>query len=426
MLVRDRGGDVIARRRQRARHHRTQGSRGAARDQRAPLQGHAARDHRHLLDSLREGRAVGEQTSWSAFTGQTSDELAGPGLARARCTPTTSPPRSTPGATRSPPARDRHGASCAAPRRRLPHLLRARGAGDGRTRRDHRVGGFAHRHHRAARSRSSACATACSGSSWRSTPPASACGTGTLDSGRMTWTRQTHLITGIARGTSRPRRAVLRTAGARRTSIMPTPSGATSRSPAWCEQSELQIRRPDGAQRWMQNRATAIFDAAGRMRRIVGTLRDITRRKELEAEREALLTAERAARSELGTAVAGQGRIPRDHLARAAHAAQRHPRLDHAAAATERRRRHDRRRTEGHRTQCASADPVARRPARCEPDHVGQAVADFRAHGSQRSGARHARLACASRIAARKIRIEAQLRRGPLPVMGDSVACSRS
>ena len=35
------------------------------------------------------------------------------------------------------------------------------------------------------------------------------------------------------------------------------------------------------------------------MRRIVGTLRDVTRRKELEAEREALLAAERAARSEL-------------------------------------------------------------------------------------------------------------------------------
>jgi signal transduction histidine kinase/CheY-like chemotaxis protein len=54
----------------------------------------------------------------------------------------------------------------------------------------------------------------------------------------------------------------------------------------------------------VQNRFTAIADAPGpggerRVRRIVGTLRDVTRRQELEAEREALLHAERAARGEL-------------------------------------------------------------------------------------------------------------------------------
>jgi signal transduction histidine kinase/ActR/RegA family two-component response regulator len=64
-------------------------------------------------------------------------------------------------------------------------------------------------------------------------------------------------------------------------------------------QTELELRRPDGTCRWLQHRATGIADADGRMRRIVGTLRDVTRRRELEAEREALLTAERAARGEL-------------------------------------------------------------------------------------------------------------------------------
>ncbi len=156
-----------------------------------------------------------------------------------------------------------------------------------------------------------------------------------------------------------------------------------ARRPDALPQSELQIRRPDGTLRWIQNRATAICDAAGRTRRIVGTLRDVTRRKELEAEREALLTAERAARSDLVRGLAGQGRIPRHHLARTAHAAQCHPRLDHAAAAAARRRRRHRRWTEGHRTQCARADAVARRPARCQPAHVGQAVADLRTHGPQ-------------------------------------------
>jgi PAS domain S-box-containing protein len=120
-----------------------------------------------------------------------------------------------------------------------------------------------------------------------------------LETGRMTWTRQTHLITGVTEeqftGRAQQFFDLLLPVGrdheaSFRTDVLR--SGDVS-------ELEFQFRRADDSVRWAQNRATAITDATGRTRRIVGTLRDITRRKELEGEREGLLQAERAARTEL-------------------------------------------------------------------------------------------------------------------------------
>ena len=123
-----------------------------------------------------------------------------------------------------------------------------------------------------------------------------------LDTGRMTFTRQTHLITGIDETTfSGEATDFFRL-------LLPADVDHGAQFlrdialPGVVRQSELKIRRTDGTERGVQNRATAIVDDAGRMCGIVGTLRDITRRQELELEREALLAAERAARADLAAA----------------------------------------------------------------------------------------------------------------------------
>lgn len=123
-----------------------------------------------------------------------------------------------------------------------------------------------------------------------------------LDTGQMTFTRQTHLITGIAEGEFSGR--------AEDFFRLLLPAGVDHGAqflrdialPGVVRQSELRIRRPDGTERGVQNRATAIVDDAGRMCGIVGTLRDITLLQELERERDALLAAERAARADLAAA----------------------------------------------------------------------------------------------------------------------------
>ncbi len=120
-----------------------------------------------------------------------------------------------------------------------------------------------------------------------------------LETGRMNWTRQTHLITGVSEEQFSGR--------AQQFFELLLPEGRDHEAafrndvlrPGDVSELEFQFRRTDGSVRWAQNRATAITDASGRTRRIVGTIRDITRRKELEAEREGLLSAERAARAEL-------------------------------------------------------------------------------------------------------------------------------
>ncbi len=184
-------------------------------------------------------------------------------------------------------------------------------------------------------------------------------------------------------------------------------------------QSELQIRRPDGALRWIQNRATAICDAAGRPRHIVGTLRDVTRRKELEAEREGLLTAERAARSELVAAaqakdeflatISHELRTPLNAILGWTTLLQR-PRVDSAAI--------------------ADGLKVIERNARAQTQLLGDLLDANQLMSGKLSltfepmdlneAVRATLDSMRVSIAARKVRIEAQVGKAPLPVMGDS------
>jgi PAS domain S-box-containing protein len=62
--------------------------------------------------------------------------------------------------------------------------------------------------------------------------------------------------------------------------------------------SEYRIVRPDGAVRVVHSEAHVLRDAAGQPLHLVGTVQDITERKQLEDERERLLVREQAARAE--------------------------------------------------------------------------------------------------------------------------------
>jgi PAS domain S-box-containing protein len=123
-----------------------------------------------------------------------------------------------------------------------------------------------------------------------------------LDSGRITFTRQTHLITGIPEAgfTGRAEDFFRRLRPADVDHGVQFLREITE--PGVVRESELRLQRPDGTEIWVQNRATSIVDDDGRMVGIVGTLRDVTQRRDFEAERDALLAAERAARAELAAA----------------------------------------------------------------------------------------------------------------------------
>jgi signal transduction histidine kinase/ActR/RegA family two-component response regulator len=185
------------------------------------------------------------------------------------------------------------------------------------------------------------------------------------------------------------------------------------------KESELEIRRPDGTRRWVQNRAIAIFDAGGRMRRIVGTLRDITRRKELEVERESLLSAERAARVELGTAVQAKD----EFLATISHEL-RTPLNAILGWATLLQRPNVESKT------IADGLKVIERNARAQTQLLGDLLdANQMMSGKLSLSFEPMDLNDAVRatldsmrvtIAARKINIENRIADGPLPVMGDS------
>jgi PAS domain S-box-containing protein len=249
-----------------------------------------------------EGRAVGEQTSWSAFTGQTNEELAGLGWMRALHPDDIT---TTSDAWRYAIATARDLTTVHRVRRRdgvyRTFSVHAVPVTNERGEVVEWVGSHtditeqreAEQRVRESMQRLELALDAASVGMWD----------WDVSSGRMTWTRQTHLITGVSEEQFSNRAeqffGMLEPADQDHAATFKsevTHAGAV-------KESELEIRRPDGTRRWVQNRAAAIFDAGGRMRRIVGTLRDITRRKELEVEREGLLSAERAARVELGTAV---------------------------------------------------------------------------------------------------------------------------
>ncbi len=65
---------------------------------------------------------------------------------------------------------------------------------------------------------------------------------------------------------------------------------------------EFEFLRADGTLRWGQCRGIVLKDGAGRPTRVIGALRDVTRRIQMERERESLLIAERAARTDIGNA----------------------------------------------------------------------------------------------------------------------------
>ncbi len=62
---------------------------------------------------------------------------------------------------------------------------------------------------------------------------------------------------------------------------------------------EFRVIRRDGSVRWMEHVCRPVYDAAGRFRGRRGTNRDITDRKQMEAERERLLTQVEAERTRL-------------------------------------------------------------------------------------------------------------------------------
>ena len=366
-----------------------------------------------------EGRAVGEQTSWSAFTGQSSDELAGMGWLEAIHPEDV---ETTLEAWRGALATGDTLATIQRVRRHdgvyRTFSVRAVPVTDERGQIVEWVGVHtditeqreAEQHVRESLRRLELALDAASVGMWD----------WDLTSGTMTWTRQTHLITGIAPGTF--------TGGSEQFFSLLLPHG-TDHAAAYLrdfnladavKQSEFEIERPDGARRWIQNRATAIADNTGRVRRILGTLRDVTRRKELESEREGLLTAERAARSELVAAaqakdeflatISHELRTPLNAMLGWATLLQR-PRVD---AATIR-----------------DGLKVIERNARAQTQLLGDLLDANQLMSGKLSltfepmdlneAVRATLDSMRVTIAARKVRIEAQLSEVPLPVMGDSV-----
>ena len=241
-----------------------------------------------------------------------------------------------------------------------------------------------------------------------------------LDTDRMTWTRQTYLITGVAEHDF----------GGRAEEFFGRllPADLDHAANFWREavhpgsmqESELQIRRPDGTLRWIQNRATVITDPDGHPRRIVGTLRDITPRRELEAEREALLNAERAARSDLVAAsqakdeflatISHELRTPLNAILGWTTLLQR-PRVDAATM--------------------ADGLKVIERNARAQTQLLGDLLDANQLMSGKLSltfepldlneAVRATLDSMRVSIAARKVRIEAQIGQAPLAVVGDTV-----
>jgi PAS domain S-box-containing protein len=241
-----------------------------------------------------------------------------------------------------------------------------------------------------------------------------------LDSDRMTWTRQTHLITGVMEPDFGGRAEEF----FGRLLPVDLDHAANFRReaahPGSMQQSELQIRRPDGSLRWIQNRATVITDAAGRPHRIVGTLRDITRRRELEAEREALLNAERAARGDLVAA----GQAKDEFLATISHELRTPLNAILGWTTLLQRPRVD-------ATTIADGLKVIERNARAQTQLLGDLLDANQIMSGKLSltfqpmdlneAVRATLDSMRVSIAARKVRIEAQIGQAPLAVMGDSV-----
>ena len=154
---------------------------------------------------------------------------------------------------------------------------------------------------------------------------------------------------------------------------------------------EFPLKGADGAFRWFLTRVNPLRDSRGRLVRWFGTNTDVD--------------GQRRTAEDLREANRAQGRVPRHGLARAAHAAHRHPRLGaHAARRTGSTSTSAAARARDHRAQRARAGAAHRRPARRLAHHHRQAAARRQAgrprlgrRGGDRGGAarRPRRRACA-------------------------------
>ncbi len=115
-----------------------------------------------------------------------------------------------------------------------------------------------------------------------------------------------------------------------------------------------------------------IRDADGKIIGASKVVRDITDRKQAEAERERLLATAEAAKSEAESANRMKDEFLADPLARASHPAQCHPRLGQDPPLRQSRCRGFGGGALGHRAEFAGPGPAHRRPARHLPHHLGE------------------------------------------------------
>ena len=123
-----------------------------------------------------------------------------------------------------------------------------------------------------------------------------------VEGNKMVWNRQCHEITGITPegfdGDPRTFSALIVGDNVDHDRDL----FAELKSPSPPPRLEFQFRRPNGSLRWAVCEIVMIRDAAGRAVRGVGTLTDVTDRKQRDLQQQALLDAERAARASIESA----------------------------------------------------------------------------------------------------------------------------
>jgi PAS domain S-box-containing protein len=122
------------------------------------------------------------------------------------------------------------------------------------------------------------------------------------DSGSLFWDRRCRSMFGVGFGDRVEFRAILELVHAEDRARVETEfSRALDPGSSGAYESEYRVVWPDGSIHWVNAIGQAYFKGTGdklRAVRFIGTTLDITQRKELEQERDALLASERAARTE--------------------------------------------------------------------------------------------------------------------------------
>ena len=118
----------------------------------------------------------------------------------------------------------------------------------------------------------------------------------------ITWNRQCHVVTGLSEndfdGSSAAIARLLQPVDCKRLRALIHETQTSGRA---CG-AEFQLHSGDGQPRWVALQASTVTDATGPAMRAVGTLIDITDRKKAESQQQALLEAERAARTSIESA----------------------------------------------------------------------------------------------------------------------------